>query len=112
MRGLPGPQVSFDLRGIKVEGVRIDVDENGTRAGAHNGTGGSEETKRRGNDRVARLHAAGDQREPKSVGSGSTANGMRDPKVGRYFALERLNFLAKDEMLGGADALHRRQDLL
>src|SRR5258708_12490901 len=61
-------QSSFHSTGIKIESGRINVGKNGRRPGSHDGAGGSQETERRGDDLVSRLHTCGNHGSPQNIG--------------------------------------------
>ncbi len=97
----------LDAGGIEIQRVRIDVGKYGTRAGAYDGAARGEETERRRDDGIARLHASSGECEPQCVGTGGAADGRRRSDEGRDFALKGFDFGAEDEVLRSAHALDR-----
>src|ERR1700751_5588263 len=95
----------FDLRRIKVQRVRIDVEQHWARPGAQDGAGGREAAECRGDDAVARAGADGQQGEPESVRPGGAADGLRASYERRDFAFERFDLGPQDEVLRSAHAL-------
>ena len=68
--------------------MRIDVKEDRPRPRSHDGTGGGKEAERRGDDRIAGLHADRGQRKPEGVGAGRASDGVFRAGERCKFALE------------------------
>src|ERR1700758_5282441 len=97
--------------GIKIEGVRVDINKYGPASGAHDRTGGGEKAEGSRDYAVAGAHSHGSEREPKRIGAGSATDRLRGPRECGQFAFERLDFRPENEMLRGADPFHRRQNV-
>ena len=91
--------------------MRIDVDEDRPRSGAHDRAGGGEKAEGSRDDGVAGLDAAAERGEPQGVRPGSAADGVSVSAEGGDFTLERLHLFAQNEMLRRADALDRGENL-
>src|SRR5580700_3890350 len=97
---------------VEIQRAGIDVDENWSRACAHDGTCRSKKAEWGSNDRIARLYASSDQRQPEGFGSGGATDGVSRSGEGCNLALERLNFRAENEVLRIANARNGGQDLV
>src|ERR1700751_710690 len=104
-------QMSLYLMGIKIEGVRVDINENGPASGAHDRTGGGEKAEGSRDHAVAGGHSHGSERQPKRIGAGRATDRLRGAREGGQLAFERLDFRTENEMLRGADPFHSGQNL-
>jgi len=97
--------------GIKIEGVRVDINKYGPASGAHDRAGGGEKAEGSRDHAVAGVHSHGSEREPKRIGAGCATDRLRGAGEGGQFAFERLDFRPENEMLRGADPFHSGQNL-
>ena len=72
-------QVSPQLLRIHGVGALVDVHEIRPRAGLRDGFRGGDESVRHGHDRIARLHAGGNQSKPQGIGAASHADALLRP---------------------------------
>src|SRR6266852_3062153 len=84
---------------IKIESRGIDINEYRCGSRSHNRTGRREEAERRSDDRISRLDAGGDQRQPQRFRSRGAADRSRGTGLSRDFALERLDLRPENEDL-------------
>jgi hypothetical protein len=89
----------YNERGIQIQRARIDVHENGRCAGPHNCAGRGKEAEGCGNDRVSRLDARSDERQPKGLRSGRATDGEAGSRQRSNLTLERLNLRTENEAL-------------
>ena len=97
---------------IKIEGLGIDVNEYRRGSRSHNRTGGGKEAECSSDDRISRLDAGGDQRQPQRFCSRGAADRSRGSGLSSDFALERLDLGAENEDLRVAHPRNGRQHLL
>src|SRR5690242_19454023 len=88
---------------VKVQGPRIDVREDRARTGPHESAGRSEEAERGRYACVARADSTSRNSQPQGVCPGGTSRRSHGAAEGSHFALQGLDFDAKNEMLRGAD---------
>ncbi len=92
--------------GIKVEGFRIDIGQQGPRAGTQNCTDGSKKTEGSGDDRVTGADPCRGQRQPQGVGAGVAADSVGYTAFLGGGALKLTNLGAEDEILCRKDVFH------
>jgi hypothetical protein len=111
VRRTSGVEIFFQLRRIKVQRVRIDVKEDGSRSRADDCTGGGEETERSGDDVISGTHSGSQQGQPKSIRARGAADSVRCSAKRCQLPLKSLNFLAKNVVLGRTYPLDGRENL-
>src|SRR6267154_2133633 len=103
---LGGTKKNFDTGGVEIKCLGIDIGKHRTRAGAYDGAGRSEETKRCGENQISGLHSGRGESEPQSISAGGAADGMgRATEVGK-FALQCLDLGSQNVTLRSAYASH------
>ncbi len=85
--------------GIDIEGVRIDVDKDRTRAKPGDAAGGRKEREWRGHDFVARADVECHQRREQCIRSRRDTDRMRDVEKRCQFTLETLDLWPQDKLL-------------
>jgi hypothetical protein len=93
------------LSRIKVQRVRIDIDENRSPSRSNDCTRGCKETEWCSNDLISGTHPGSQQGEPKSIRARGATDSVRCSTEGGQLALKRLNFFAQNVVLGSAHPL-------
>jgi hypothetical protein len=100
------------VRGVEVEGRRIDIHEDGLPAVAGDARRRREERERGRDHLVARREIESVQRQHEGVGARSAADRVSGAHVGGDLLLERGDFAAEDEHLGVHHAAEHAVDLV
>ena len=89
-------QARFQIFGIEIEELGLDVAERGLHSGQGDGSSGGDESEGRRDDFVVRLQLQGSDRQVKSLGAGTAADSTlgADP-LGELF-FEEFDFRAVD----------------
>ena len=101
-----------DGLGGEVQGVGIDVGEDGKGSGPEDGRGGGEEAEGRRDDCVTGADAARGEREPKSVGAAGATDSGGNMARGGGCLLKARGGRAEDELLVSADIFNGGHDLV
>ena len=107
-----GAKLCFELRGVDVERVWVDVHQQRPRAGAHDGVDRGEKAERGRDDHVSRFDANRKQSQPQSIRSGGAADGFGHASKHEHLTFQCLNFRPENELLRRADALDSGQHFL
>src|SRR5207302_7783853 len=97
---------------VEVESARINIGKHRPGLRAHDGAGRGEKTKRRSENRIARLNPGGYQRQPKRVGARSTAHDLTNAEKCCRLAFKSSYFVSQDELLRITEAGNSGQNLL
>ena len=101
----------LDTLWVDVEAVWLDIYEHRSGTKTTDGTSGSEECKRGGDDLIAWTDAERPQRQQECVGTRGAAHSAGYVQKQRDLALEAGDLLAADKALTLDDRLHRLRDL-
>src|SRR5262249_41425568 len=105
-------QLAFYKPRLDVECVRFNVDENGYRADARDCACGGKKGIRSSNDLISITDSSRHKRCQKRIGARRHTNGKLSPAKCGDFVLESGHFRTEDEVLGFANAVNRRTDLV
>ncbi len=92
-------RAAFQLRGVYVVGIGVNIGENRVGAERADGAAGGDKGEGRQNDLVASRDTASTQCEHQSVGARTDADSVRHAAEARDFLLESFPFASQDKLL-------------